>query len=287
MIRKTTLGVAIVAVLGFALVGCSDDSDNGTGGSGGTAGSGGDGGSAGAGGEGGMGGGLLGGGTVTAVHLAPEVPTAEDTEVEIYVNGEGSGVTISYAESTGRVELPAGEYSIGIGLPEADEPLLSLDGVMIDDGTDLTAVAYAVTPPGEQDPPFSVLVFNTSSDGLESGNGRVFVGHGANDPALDPVNIVTVDTPITECMDLIPDFAFGTIFPSTGTLDVPAGELTVAFNVAETCPPVFADLGVTVPVTEDVVSVVVAVDEDTGEGLAPQLYGMIDAGQPVPLIPTE
>ena len=80
---------------------------------------------------------------------------------------------------------------------------------------------------------------------------------------------------------------FGSTFPTDGNVDVPEGTLRVAFNVDVTCPPVFGDLAVEVPVTPDVASVVVAVDEDTSEGLAPQLYGMIDAGQPVPLIPSE
>lgn len=277
MINKTTLGVAIVAVLGLALVGCSDD-DNGAGGSGGTAGMGGSGGAAG---TGGTGGGDLGGGTITAVHLAPEFPTMMDTGVEIFLDGEGLGVTIEYAESTGRVELPAGDYMVGLGIPGADEPALELM-VTIEDGSDFTAVAYRIT---DDNLPVSVLVFDTSSEGLADGSGRIFVGHGANDPALDPVNIVTVDDPITTCTDLIPDFAFGTIFPAEGVVDVPATTLRVAFNVTEDCPPVFGDLAVEVPVTADVVTVGVAVDEDLTDGLSPQVYGMIDAGQPVPLIP--
>ncbi|MGB5809616.1 MAG: DUF4397 domain-containing protein [Polyangiales bacterium] len=276
MDKKATLGLAVVAVLGLALVGCGDDSGA-TGGTAGTAGAGGMGGDAG---TGGTGGGVVGTGNVTAVHLAPEVPTAEDTEVEIYVNGAASGVTLEYSESTGRIPLDAGTYDLGIGLPGADEPLLQLDGVEIVDGTDLTVVAYRTN----EELPVNVMVFNTSIDGLADGEGRVFVGHGANDPALNPVNIVTVDTPITECTELIPGFVFGDIFPATGVLDVPATTLTVAFNVTEDCPPVFADLGVDVPVTPNVASVVVAVDEDTTEGLAPQLWGMIDAEQPAALI---
>ncbi|MEM7137442.1 MAG: DUF4397 domain-containing protein [Myxococcota bacterium] len=284
MINKTTLGIAVVAMLSFGMVGCGDDSDSGTGGTGGTATGGTGGGTGGTGGDGGAGGGELGGGTVTAVHLAPDVPAADNTAVAIFLDGEETELQISYTESSGRIELPAGTYDIGIGAPGGEEPVLQLDGVEIMDGSDLTVVAYRTNDPPPA-VPVNVLVFNTSIEGLEAGSGRVFIGHGANDPDLDPVTVATVDDPVTTCTDVEADLAFGDIAPQMGGLDLAEGNLDVVFYTEDTCPPFFGNLIVDVPVTPNVSSVLIAVDEDPSDTLAFQLFGIIDADDPAPLIP--
>jgi hypothetical protein len=87
----------------------------------------------------------------------------------------------------------------------------------------------------------------------------------------------------------IPDFAFGTTFPGTGgdNVDLPASTYPIGFDVAgDECPEVGP---VSVPVTEGVVSILVAVDEDTtdatdGGGLNPELWAIIpDAEDPQPI----
>ncbi len=265
MVNKATFGLALLSALAFGLVGCSDDS--GTAGTGGVGGSGGTGGAAET-------------ANITAVHLAPAVPSAESTEVSIFLDGEEAGVTLSYGESTGRIELPAGTYDIGVGLPGGDEPLLQLDGVELVDGDDLTVVAYATN--GEI--PFNVFVFSNSTEDLASGSGRVFVGHGANSAVVDPVNVVLTDADVTECTDLIPGFVFGTTAPETGVLDLEVSEVTVGFTLEDTCPPLAAG-PIAVPVTPDVVSILVAVDEDTGEDLDLELWAIVDASdEPIPLV---
>jgi hypothetical protein len=223
---------------------------------------------------------------VTAVHLAPEVPSAESTEVSIFVNGAEAGVTLSYGETTGRISLDAGTYDIGIGLPGGDAPLLELEGVALSGGDDLTVVAYRTN----DELPVNVFVFSNGTDGLAAGSGRVFVGHGANDSALDPVNISTSNEDGTaDCNTLIAEFAFGTTFPPDGVADLPAGSVNVGFDVTlddmDACPQVGP---VPVPVTADVVSILVAVDENTVDGeLAPELWGIVDAETLVRLINTE
>lgn len=269
MIREKKFWFGMLAAMALAAVGCGDDSGStgGTGGTGGTA---------------------TETATVTAVHLAPEVPTAESTEVSIFVNGAEAGVTLSYGETTGRIPLDAGTYDIGIGLPGGDAPLLELSGVELSDGDDLTVVAYR----NNDDPPVSVFVFSNSTEGLAMGSGRVFVAHGANDPALDPVNISTSNEDGTaDCSTLIPEFVFGTTFPADGVADLPAGTVNVGFDVTlddqDACPQVGP---VPVPVTADVVSILVAVDENTldGEGeLDPELWGIVDADTLVRLIKTD
>ena len=277
MNNRKTFWLGIVAAAALAAAGCGD-SDSNTGGSGGSAGNGG---------EGGMGGsGPSGEATVTAAHLAPEVPAAGDTAVAIYVNGEEVTAlgTIEYGESTGRVPLPApATYDIGIGLAGGDGPLLELEGVALADGDDIVAVAYRTN----EMLPVAVFTYNNSTDGLPDGSGRVFVSHGANDSLLDPVNISLGEAP--DCTTLIEDFAFGTTEPAAGAanLDLPAATYKVGFDLGgdDAC----AEVGpVDVPVTADVTSIVVAVDEDTtDESVDPELWAIIDAsGMPVRLIKT-
>jgi hypothetical protein len=270
---KKTFWMGTMAALALAVVGCSDDS--GSGGSGGTAGMGG---------AGGMDGGTA---NVTAVHLAPEVPSAESTAVALFVNGaEATDLgTLEYSQSTGKIELPAGTYDVGIGLPGGDAPLLELEGVELSDGDDLVVVAYRTN--GEL--PVDVFVFANSTEGLASGQGRVFVGHGANDSALDPVDVSLGEEP--DCSTLIPGFVFGTTAPDGAGLDLDEGTYQIGFDLTPEDDNDCADFGpVGVPVTPDVVSILVAVDEDTtdtaddAEALNPELWAIIpDAADPQPI----
>lgn len=283
--KKSLLWV-MAAAMTFGLLGCDSSSEGGAGmgGTGGMAGAGG------MGGDGGTGGMTAEGAMVTAVHLAPEVPSAENTEVAIFVNGSDSGIAISYGESTGRIPLPAGTYDLGLGLPGGDAPLLELSDVELVDGDDLTVVAYRTNDAL----PVDVFVFSNSTEGLPADTGRVFVAHGANDPALDPVNISTSnEAGDADCVTLIPEFAFGTTFPEIGTgADLAAGTVNVGFDVTlddmDACPQVGP---VAVPVTPDVVSILVAVDENTSndEGqLGPELWAIVDASDaPIRLINAE
>ena len=282
MMNSKKFWISIVAALAFGLVGCDSSSSGGAAGSGGgTAGSGGDAGS------GGAGGAPAAGASVTAVHLAPEVPSADDTEVAIFVNGANSGVTISYGETTGRIPLAAGTYDLGLGLPDGTEPLLNLPGVQLSDGDDLTVVAYRTN---EAPLPVGVFVFSNSTDDLASGSGRAFVGHGANDPALDPVGISLGVDP--DCSTLIPGFEFGTTAPAEGMLlDLPEGTYQIGFDLTPDDMNDCADFGpVGVPVTPNVVSILIAVDENTtdttedAQALNPELWAIIpDAEDPQPI----
>lgn len=279
MNKKMSLMLVMAAAMAFGLLGCDSDSEGGAGMAG----------TGGMGGDGGTGGMAADGAMVTAVHLAPEVPSAENSEVAIFVNGADAGISISYGESTGRVPLPAGTYDIGLGLPGGDAPLLVLEGVELVDGDDLTVVAYRIN----DTLPVDVFVFSNSTEGLPAETGRVFVAHGANDPALNPVNISTSNAAgDADCVTLIPDFAFGTTFPENGSgADLPSGTVNVGFDLTDdmdACPQVGP---VPVPVTADVVSILVAVDENTSNEagqLAPELWAIVDASDtPIRLINAE
>jgi hypothetical protein len=245
----------------------------------GDGGTGGTGGAGGAGGEGGTGGAPTGTATVTAAHFAPEVPSAEDTAVAIYVNGEEVTAlgTIQYGQTTGRVELPApGTYDIGIGLAGGDGPLLELSGVELNDGDDIAAAAYRTN----EELPVALFAYNLSTDGLEAGSGRVFVSHGANDAALDPVDIIVTDEGACP-PPLLDDLAFGET-RAEGGIDLAATTYNLGFDLSPgDCA---AEVPFGAPVTEGVTTVLVAVDEDTGEGLAPQVWALVDAETVVALI---
>lgn len=192
-----------------------------------------------------------------------------------------STISLEYSQSTGKNALPVGTYDIGIGVPGGDSPLLSLDGVELTEGDDLVVVAYRTNA----ELPVDVFVFVNSTDGLEAGSGRVFVGHGANDSALDPVDVSLGEDP--DCSRLIPGFVFETTAPE-GVLDLPEGTYQIGFDLTPDDENDCADFGpVGVPVMPDVVSILIAVDENTtgtsenAEALNPELWAIIpDAADP-------
>lgn len=273
--KTKTFWLGMVAAMALAVVGCSDDGNGGMAGSGGSDG------------MGGMGGAPAGTANVTAVHLAPEVPSADSTAVALFVNGEEQTAlgTLSYSQSTGKIPLPAGTYDIGIGISGEDDPLLELTGVELTDGTDVVVVAYRTN----EELPVDVFVFNNDITGLESGNGRVIVFHGANDSALNPVDVSLGEDP--DCSTLIDGFEFGNPHPVDENLDLAADTYQIGFDLTPDDDNDCADFGpVGVPVTADVLSILVAVDEDTtdttedAEALNPELWAIIpDAEDPQPI----
>jgi len=264
-----TFWLGLIAAAALAAAGCGDSgsSDN-TGGSGGMP---------------------MGMANLTAVHLAPEVPTADSTAVALFVNGEEVTDlgTLSYSQSTGKIPLPAGTYeSIGVGLPGGEGPILELENVTLNDGDDVVVVAYRT---GDETAPVGFFVFPNSTEGLDAANGRVFVGHGADDPALETVNISTGSADTMDCMTLIPEFGFGTTFPAAGedNVDLQAATYALGFDVADDACPEVGPVDVTV--TANIVSILVAVDEDTADfdgdtGLSAELWAIIpDADDPQPV----
>lgn len=273
MMNKATFGLAIVAALGFALVGCGDDAENGTGGNGGAGATGGSGGS------GGSGGADMA--MVRVAHLAPEVPTMDDTNVDIIVNGTTAIEDLQFAEATGFVSLPAGEYTFGIAAADSTEAVFEFPATL-EAGAILTVVAYRTVASGA-DAPVGVLVFDGSTEGLAAGNGRVLVGHGADDTLLEPVNVVTPEAcpPI-----LLEDFMFGTTTPTP--LDLAAGDVQLAFQLTSS-PDCQVDAGPLVAgVMADVVTILVAVDTNVMDNmLGPAIYAIVGdfSGNDIPTLP--
>ncbi len=260
MMNKATFGLAIVAALGFALVGCGDDAENGTGGTGGAGATGGTGGSGGA--DMAM---------VRVAHLAPEVPSADNTGVDILVDGAASGIEdLQFGNSTGYVSLPAGDYVFGVAAAGTTTSLLDVPATLPAGGI-FTVVAYRDSAAAV---PVNVLLFDEDPTGLASGSGRVLVGHGADAAAVDPVDIVTDASAV-----VVDELAFGA---TAGPLDLAAGTVNIGFDVDTAASGGGTDANddidvgpLAAPVTADVVTLLVAVDTDTSAELVPAIYALL------------
>jgi len=225
--------------------------------------------------------------------------------VNILVDGEVAVEDLAYGESSGSAELAAGPHTIGIELAETgaggaggeggaggdggSDPVFETD-VTLAAGQDLTIVAYRTTA---GDNPVNVFVFDNSTTDLATGEGRVSVGHGADDPLLNPVDVYTLaangaggNGGSGGCNELLPDFAFEDNLPAPpDVLDVPAGDLTIAVvEDLNPCPGGIL-LSRVATVTADVKSNLVVVDEDgiDGAGLNPEIYAIVGDADPIKL----
>jgi hypothetical protein len=188
------------------------------------------------------------------------------------VNGEASGIDgLEFGNVTDYVELPAGEYDFGIAAGGTTESVFDVEDVPLAAGGTYTVVAYR---DGAEAVPVGVLLFDESAEGLASGEGRVLVGHGADAAAVNPVDIVTDADAV-----VVDELAFATI---AGPLDLGAGNVNIGFDVdteaagGGTDANDELDVGpLQAPVTADIVTLLVAVDTDTGAALAPAVYALL------------
>jgi hypothetical protein len=217
-------------------------------------------------------------GQVRIAHLAPEVPTLVDTNVDILVNGNTAIADLEFEEATGFVELPVGDYTFGIAVAGSTEPVFTFDATLIADQV-LTVVAIRTVVDSEGAAPVNVLVFDGNADSLLEGSGRVIAGHGADDSGLAVVDVIATDA----CPPaLIEDFLFATV---RGPLDLPASEYNIGIAGVDSCTPAAGPL--VAPVTADVTTLLVAVDNNVTDGmLSPAVYALIDdfSGNGIPTL---
>ncbi|HET6416020.1 MAG TPA: DUF4397 domain-containing protein, partial [Polyangiales bacterium] len=205
---------------------------------------------------------------------------AGDTNVDILVDGVTAIEDLEFAEATGFIELPAGNYDFGIAPAGSTDSVFEFPATLVD-GAVLTVVAYRTVASGD-DAPVNVLVFDGSTAELPPGQGRVLVGHGADDTLLDPVDVIV---PAACPPPLLNDFMFGAV---EGPLDLDAGTVGIAFSLASDENECQVDVGpLDAPVTADVVTLLIAVDNDTtDESVAPAVYALIDdfSGMGIPTL---
>jgi hypothetical protein len=246
--NKMTFTFSVVTALALGVVGCGDSSgNNGTGGTGGTP---------------------TNMAMVRAAHLAPAVPSAEDTAVDILVNGQPSGITLEFGESSGFVELPPGDYIFGIAAAGTTNSVLDIGPVTLLAGDILNAIAFR-DEMSEAAVPVNAFGIPGGTN-APAGSGTVYVAHGADDAALDPVDLI--DTVPGACPPpILDDFAFGEV---TDPLPIPATTLNIGFSVDDACGIAAGPLAA--PVTADAVTILVAVDTDISDGLAPAVYALLE-----------
>ena len=267
--------LGFVCVLALGLMGCSETSNGGGGGSAGGGGVGGDGGT----------GGAPPTGNVTVAHFAPEVPTAMDTTVVVWINNEASSLTVTYGTSTGRQALEAGSYAFGLGT--ATEELVTLaTGVVVEAGDDFVLVAFrdeaAATPPANL--PVNLSVLRADTNGLDDFNGRVVWLHGADNAALSPVDVIDNNA----CP---PPLIAGLVFGADATTDIviaplsPSDPYDFGLDITDND---MCDAAVLfrARVAAGVSTVVVPVDEGVDAELAVEVWGLPDPfDMPVRLAP--
>lgn len=173
---------------------------------------------------------------VRVAHASPDAPA-----VDVYVDTspDGNEPTIAgleFTDVTDYLELPPGEYEVTItpaGCNEAVPPTpLSVE--LGDDA--YTVAAIGKLSPEDEEPDFTVDVFEDTLGRLDDGTGRVRVYHAVPDaPAVD---VRVVDGPT-----LASDLEFGEAGPN---VDVPAGTYPVAVYPAGDDEPVFGPVDVEV-----------------------------------------
>jgi hypothetical protein len=279
MTNTKQIMMGLVAALALAVTGCSDDND-----------SGGSGGSAGAGGEGGAGGSAGTGGTggsgemamVRVAHLGTDLPTAENTAVDVTVDGTVAIEDLTFAQSTGFIPLPAGEYTFGVNVADTETNVFSITTTLPADSITTVVAISSVNNMNDDEDVLNVLVFNGDLGDLPSGSGRVLVGHGFDNPDFDTVDIIL---PATCEMDgaLVEDLQFATV---RDVADLPADDYVVAIAAPDSCDAAVGPI--TAPVTEDVATLLVAAADEMG---MPQVYAIVgdfssgDEMTPIPTLP--
>lgn len=201
---------------------------------------------------------------IRVAHLAPEVPTADDTSVDFVIVDEGSFTAVGFAEVSGYVTLPPDAYFLDV-LPAgtSGEPLASTVATLARGGV-YTVVAYRDS--GESSLT-NLFMFEQSTNALAVDRGRVVMANGADDSSWQVVNVVDADTDVV----LVSDLLFGT---QSDPSDISAGELSFGFDVVPPSPAI--DEG---PFSAEVVageySILIAVDNDTVDGsVDPSVYAI-------------
>jgi cysteine-rich repeat protein len=129
--------------------------------------------------------------------------------------------------------------------------------------------------------PFDVLVLDGSLDGLQEGNGKLALGHGADDTSLAVVDGINA----SDCPPAVlgfEDFIFGT---ARGPGDFPVGVEPGAIAAPDSCVPLAGP--VATPIYPGIAVLLVLVDLDTVDGSRDVAgFAMIgDAAGPIPRVP--
>ena len=155
---------------------------------------------------------------VRVVHLSPDAP-----EVDVYINGEASGITAPFPAGTGYVDLEVGDYEFAVAPTGTDYASIVptvLDTPLTAD-TNYTAIAHGYLDAATNNNgnnAFAITAFVDDSAEITEGNFKVQVIHAAAGDAFAEVDIWNL-TDADAAAVLIPDFAYG----SATTTELPTG----------------------------------------------------------------
>ena len=212
---------------------------------------------------------------VRVVHASPDAPP-----VDLYVNGAAAGIdNLEFLDTTGFVELPAGDYSFAVapaGTDFASAVPVSLD-VSLTDGDVYTAIAHGYLDTSVESNGFAITPFGADLSAPSDGTFRVQVVHAAAAAAFATVDIWNI-TDEANPTPLIPGFAYG----SEVTTELPTG---VAFRLgvdinADTVPDAVFDI----PDSLSGFVGLYAVNDSTG---APSLLAHFEDGTSAQLTPVQ
>lgn len=159
-------------------------------------------------------------------------PDGMDSAVDIYVNGEASGVTFSFGDTTDYIELPVGSYDFAV-VPaggELGDAAATVEDFALAADESWAIVAQGYVAPGAGEPGLTVGAFQESYEELDAQTTRLNVFHSAAAPAFDPVDVWTADADCNPTGDapLIDEFAYGA---TVGGVDIPVGAIGIALDV--------------------------------------------------------
>jgi hypothetical protein len=170
-------------------------------------------------------------GMLRLVHLGV-FPNDTGTDVDIFVNGENSGITFAFKQGTDYVELPVGTYDFDV-VPSGgtiDDSVFTVSDFALGEGEKWEIYAAGYVAPEGDDNGFGVGAFLENSDGIPAGNNRLNVVHAGALGALTPVDVWVVDDQCAPVMPLLTDFNFGDI---AADVDLPNAAIRVGFDVGQ------------------------------------------------------
>lgn len=198
------------------------------------------------------------GGAETAMlrvaHLAPDVPAAGATEVDITIVDEGSLRSFSFGRVSAYTTLPTGLHTLRVTEPVVGGELLaSITPELELDGW-YTVIAFRDSREAGE---MSLMLVEESTVGLATDSGRIVVGHVADDSSWAAVNVVDSDTDEV----LAANLGFG---ERSEPSDQVAGQYSLGFDVSPPSPMI--DEGpFRVNVDAEQPSILVVVDNDTAD----------------------
>jgi hypothetical protein len=151
-------------------------------------------------------------GDIRLVHLGV-FPGDTGTDVDIFVNGEASGITFDFKSGTDYVSLPVGSYDFDI-VPSGgtiDDSVFTVSEFEIaaGDSWEIYAEGYVAGP--DAGTAFGVGAFAEDKADIPAGENRINIAHAAAASALNVVDVWAVGDDCAPIEPLIPDFANGDI----------------------------------------------------------------------------